>query len=78
MSTILEQIQEVFEPIIKVDLTEQTTLSDLHLDALDRVQLICDIEEQFKIEIDDDVAEGFQTVGEIHDYISKIVCPDSE
>lgn len=69
MLNVFERIQEVFEQIIKAEITDETTFEFLCLDPLDRVQLICDIEEQFKIEIDDDVAEGFKTVGDIHRHV---------
>ncbi len=70
MATIIERVEEVLEPIIKADITPSTTIAFLHLDPLDLVKLICDLEEEFKIQIPDDTAEGFETIGNIVDFIS--------
>ena len=50
--------------------TEDTNLmKDLEADSLDAVEIIMAIEEQFDIEIPDDEAEKFQTVGDLVDYV---------
>ena len=50
--------------------TEDTNLmKDLEADSLDAVEIIMAIEEQFNIEIPDDEAEKFQTVGDLVEYV---------
>ena len=50
--------------------TEDTNLmKDLEADSLDAVEIIMAIEEQFDIEIPDDEAEKFQTVGDLVEYV---------
>ncbi len=51
--------------------TEDTNLmKDLEADSLDAVEIIMAIEEQFDIEIPDDEAEKFQTVGDLVEYVA--------
>ena len=51
-------------------ITEDTNLmKDLEADSLDAVEIIMAIEEQFDIEIPDDEAERFQTVGDLVEYV---------
>lgn len=51
-------------------ITEDTNLmKDLEADSLDAVEIIMAIEEQFDIEIPDDEAEKFQTVGDLVEYV---------
>lgn len=50
--------------------TEDTNLmKDLEADSLDAVEIIMAIEEQFDIEIPDEEAEKFQTVGDLVEYV---------
>jgi acyl carrier protein len=52
--------------------TEDTNLmKDLEADSLDAVEIIMAIEEQFDIEIPDDEAEKFQTVGDLVRYVEE-------
>ncbi|NRD08527.1 acyl carrier protein [Rathayibacter agropyri] len=45
--------------------TIHTSLRDLHLDSMEQVELISDLEEQFKVEIDDHRMREAQTVGDV-------------
>ncbi len=43
-------------------------VDDLGADSLDSVTLLMRLEEEFDCEIDDDIAENWQTVGDIINY----------
>ena len=45
--------------------------NDLGADSLDTVELVMVLEETFKIEIPDDIAENFLTVQQVVDYIAE-------
>ena len=44
---------------------------DLGADSLDLVELIMGVEEQFGVEIADDQAQGFATVGDVWNFVNK-------
>ncbi len=46
-------------------------MNDLDADSLDAVEIIMSIEDEFDIEIPDEVAEGFKSIGDIADYVEK-------
>jgi len=48
-------------------------VEDLGADSLDTVELVMALEEEFKVEIPDDVAESITTVQSAIDYIEKTV-----
>ena len=53
-------------------LTEDTVfLTDLGLNSYELVQIVCEIEEIFKVEIPDRAISGFKTVKNVLDYIAK-------
>jgi len=55
------------------DLTLESTLADMGADSLDAVELIMAIEEEYDIEISEDDAQQFTSLGNIVSYIeSKI------
>ena len=64
-----ETIRDIIVEQLNVEesmVTEDTNLmKDLEADSLDAVEIIMAIEEQFDIEIPDDEAEKFQTVGDL-------------
>lgn len=45
---------------------------DLEADSLDAVEIIMTIEDEFDVEIPDDVAEKLQTVAQIVNYLEKV------
>ena len=51
---------------------EAAYIDDLGADSLDIVELIMAFEEEFNIEIPDDVAEKIKTVQDTVDYIEKV------
>ena len=58
----------------KDKVTDQTSfINDLGADSLDTVELVMELEEEFSINIPDDVAEKIQTVGQAIDHIERAV-----
>ncbi|MDE5654681.1 MAG: acyl carrier protein [Clostridia bacterium] len=55
-------------------ITNDTSLrEDLQADSLDIVEIIMSIEEEFGIQVDDDDALTFKTVGDVVKYIEKLM-----
>ena len=48
-------------------------LEDLHADSVDIATIICDIEDQFNIEIEDEQLEGITTVGDVAERIEQLI-----
>lgn len=46
---------------------------DLDLDSLDAADMLIAIEKRFGVRLDDTVARSFRTVGDIHDYVRRLV-----
>lgn len=59
----MEVLKPITNPATPVD--RRTSLRSLHLDDLDLVELVCDVEEEFGIEIGDDEALKFQTFDDL-------------
>jgi acyl carrier protein len=58
----------------KENITRDTSfVNDLGADSLDTVELVMELEEEFDINIPDDIAEKIQTVGQAIDHIEKAV-----
>ena len=54
----------------EVEITSETNIKDdLDIDSLDAVEIIMAIEDEFNIEIPDDIIENLSTIGELIDYI---------
>ncbi|MBF8982936.1 acyl carrier protein [Lutibacter sp. B2] len=73
---LLEKIKEII--IEQLGLDNDTTITldssligDLEADSLDAVEIIMAIEDEFDIEVPDEDAEGFKTVGNIVDYVTE-------
>ncbi|MDD6154621.1 MAG: acyl carrier protein [Eubacteriales bacterium] len=64
---IMEQLG-VDESMITMD---TNLMKDLEADSLDAVDIIMSIEEEFGLEIPDEEAEGFQTVGDLVRYVDE-------
>ncbi|MBO5517862.1 MAG: acyl carrier protein [Firmicutes bacterium] len=74
---VFDKVREIIAEQLDVD-TEEITLDtsltkDLEADSLDAVEIIMALEDEYNIEIPDEVAEEFKTVGDIvkcvEDYI---------
>ncbi len=71
---IFEKIKEVVTEQLGVDneITMDTHLmKDLEADSLDAVEIIIGIEDEFDIEIPDEDAEKFQSIGDIVKYVEE-------
>ena len=73
---MFEKIRDIIVEQLDLDdadsLTMETSLKDdLDDDSLDAVEVIMDLEEEFDIEIPDEEAENFKTIGDIVEYIKK-------
>ena len=53
--------------------SETEFIADLHADSVDIATIICDIEEAFDIEIEDEQLEGIETVGDVVERIEAII-----
>lgn len=50
---------------------EQGLIADLGLNSLDLMNLVCEVEDEFDVEIPDRAIRDFKTVGDVVDYIEK-------
>lgn len=50
---------------------EQELIADLELNSLDLMELVCEVEEEFDVEIPDRAVRDFKTVGDVIDFIEK-------
>ncbi|MDR2089376.1 MAG: acyl carrier protein [Clostridiales Family XIII bacterium] len=70
-----EKIKEIIIDQLQLDgvtITMDTHLmKDLEADSLDAVEIIMAIEDEFDIEIPDEEAENFQSVGDIARYVEE-------
>ena len=77
MSDIAERVKKIVVEHLGVDadkVTEQASfIDDLGADSLDTVELVMELEEEFDINIPDDVAEKIQTVGQAIEHIEKAI-----
>lgn len=75
--TTLERIIERISDDVGIeesDITAESTFrDDLGFDSLDDVEVIMSIEEEFDIEIADDEAQRFNTVGELVPYVERLI-----
>ena len=72
---VFDKIKEIIIDQLSVDesmVTADTNLmKDLEADSLDAVEIIMAIEEEYGIEIPDEEAEKFKTVGDLVRYVEE-------
>jgi len=77
LDTLKEIIADAMGNRLKIDasdINENTEfIADLHADSVDIATIICDIEDQFNIEIEDEQLEGITTVGDVAERIEQLV-----
>lgn len=70
---VFEKIQALIVEQLDVDASQVTMdtdfMKDLEADSLDAVEIILGVEEEYGIEIPDDVAENFTKVSDIVNYV---------
>ena len=75
MADVADRVIDIVAEQLSVDrekVTPQTSfVTDLGADSLDTVELIMELEEEFEINIPDDVADKIETVGQAIDFIEK-------
>lgn len=75
VASITERVIDIVAEQLGVDKEKVTSstsfINDLGADSLDTVELVMELEEEFDIDIPDDVAETIQTVGQAIDHIEK-------
>lgn len=68
---ILEIIAEQFHVNVE-DLEEDTNfVDDLNVDSIELLELVMAIEDEFDIELDDEILENITTVGDVLDFIDE-------
>ena len=72
---VFDKVKELIVEQLDVDpslITEETDfIKDLEADSLDAVEIILGVEDEYGIEIPDDVAENFTKVSDIVKYIEE-------
>lgn len=72
---ILAKLKEIIVSIMKIDvsgITEASRLKeDLKADSLDKINMLMALEEAYDIEMDEDEALAFKTVGDVVEYLAK-------
>ena len=72
---VFEKIRDLIVEQLDVDpslITDETDfMKDLEADSLDAVEIILGVEDEYGIEIPDDVAENFTKVGDIVKYVEE-------
>ncbi len=54
----------------QVQVTDESRFErDLEIDSMEIIELLFDVEDAFKVSISDEAARGFETVGDVVDYI---------
>lgn len=51
---------------------EQTFVGDLGCDSLDTIELAMAVEDEFGLQISDETIEGFKTVGDVIDHVTRV------
>jgi len=75
MSSIEERVKKIIVEQLGVKpeevVNDASFVDDLGADSLDTVELVLSLEEDFEIEIPDDIADNIGTVQQVVDYINK-------
>ena len=75
LKTLADWLQEHFDIALDRVKMEMSINDDLNLDSLDNVEVVMAIEEMFQVEIDDETAGKWRTVGDIVHYLVAHLVP---
>lgn len=67
---IVEQLEVDAERVVR----DAKIVDDLGADSLDVVELVMAMEGEFDVEVDEDEAQNFSTVGDVVTYLSDLTC----
>lgn len=77
IDTLRDIIADAMGARLKMDASEITEdtefIADIHADSVDVATIICDIEDAFDIEIEDEQLEGIETVGDVAERIEEMI-----
>ena len=71
---MLEKLQEIIRRHTDEEIVitgDMVLLADLGLNSYELVQLVCEVEEAFDVEIPDRAISGFKTVQDVLNFISR-------
>ena len=72
---ILEKLKGIIAEIMKTDISavgmDTRLKEDLKADSLDKINMLMALEEAYDIEMDEEEALAFQTVGDVVEYLEK-------
>lgn len=73
MNSTQERVSRVLENMVLqgYEITADSTFEDIGLDSCDKVELIMDLEDEFLIDIPDEVSSYIDTYGELIEYINR-------
>ncbi len=70
---VFDKIREIISEELDIDVNKITSdsslVDDFDADSLDVVDIVMSIEDEFAVEIPDDAAETFKTVGDVVKYV---------
>ncbi len=70
---IFDKIREIISEELDIDIDkiskESSLVEDFDADSLDVVDIVMSIEDEFGVEIPDDAAEQFKTVGDVAKFV---------
>ncbi len=74
---VFNKVVEVMVDVANVDPDKVTMdsdlASDLELDSLDAVEIVMALEDEYGLELPDEDIEKFKTVGDIVEYVEKLL-----
>ena len=74
---VLDKIKEILAEQLSVDPDKITMNSlleeDLDADSLDAIDIVMSIEDEFQVEVPDEVIADMKSVGDIVNYVKKLI-----
>lgn len=68
---IIEIVEEQLLGIYPEEITTKSTFDELNCDSLDLIEFVMTVEEEFDIEISENIEKDFVTIQSVVDYISE-------